>query len=95
MHICVLCSKGIFCGIHCYHLQCSISQITFLYQGDSAAPHHLGDALLLEEGSAKIVTAFLQQEGITKMGTPKSADCNHLEHIWNELGCVVSRIDSP
>ena len=54
------------------------------FQEDSARPHH-----------ARIFTAFLQIQAITKTGQPlMSPDCNPIDHPWDKLGDVVNRIDN-
>ena len=62
-------------------------------QHDLRAQHPLVTNLL--SNSAKTVTTFLQQLGITKMDQPaKSSDCDPIEPLWGNLGLAISRIDS-
>ena len=55
------------------------------YQDDNATPHH-----------ARVVTAYALQEDITKLDQPSiSPDCSTIEHLWDEPGHAVNRMDNP
>ena len=77
-------STGAFCETPWCHLPGSISG-NYHYQNDNATPHH-----------AQVVLDFLQQGNVTKMEQPaRSADCNPIELIWDELGHAITSMEIP
>ena len=57
----------------------------YCYRDDNTTPQN-----------AWVVLDFLQQGNVTKMEQPaRSPNCNHIEHIWDELGHAITSIDNP
>ena len=55
------------------------------YQDDNVTPHHAG-----------LILDFLQSGNVNKMEQPaRSLDCNHIEHIWDELDHLITTMGNP
>ena len=57
----------------------------YRYQDDTTTPH-----------CARLDLYFLFQGNVTKKEQPaRSRDCNHIEHMWDGLGCAITCVDNP